>query len=272
MSLWLRLRTVFRSKASRVLDRVEDPRETLDDSYEQQLDMLQQVRRGLAEVATAKKRIELQGQEMGARYQRLATQAQEAMQQGREDLARTALERRALLERQVATLRDQHTALAQQQDQLQDNERRLAERIAAFRTEKETIKASYTASAAQVKANEAIAGISSDLGDVGRTLDRARDRVAQMHARATATDDLLSSGALQDLTAAPDADLEHQLAAGATTADIERQLESMRSQSVAGEAEPQALSTASEPQAIEEWLRIGQGDGALPSKDPESGA
>lgn len=254
-SLTSRLRVIFRSKASRAVDRLEDPREALDDSYEQQVKMLQQVRQGLAEVATAKKRIELQGQEMGARYQRLADQAQEALDQGREDLARTALERRTLLENQVASLRTQHSALQQQQQQLQDNERRLTERVAAFRTEKETIKATYAASQAQVKANEAAAGIGSQMSDVGANLDRARDRVAQMQARAAATDELLSSGTLNDLTAAPDADLERQLSAGATKADVERQLQAMK------EARASGRNRGSDAQGDgpDAWLSIGQG-------------
>jgi phage shock protein A len=255
MSLASRLRTLFRIKASRTLDRLEDPREALDDSYDQQLKMLQQVRQGLAEVATAKKRIELQGQEMGARYQRLADQAQEALNQGREDLARTALERRSLLESQVVALHDQHTALQQQQAQLQDNERRLAERVAAFRIEKETIKATYSASEAQVKANEAAAGIGSQMSDVGASLDRAKDRVAQMQARAAATDELLSSGALNDLTAPPDADLERQLSTGATRADVERQLQSMKN----GGTSVRDPGSGTPGQGPDAWLSIGQG-------------
>lgn len=254
MTLTSRLRTIFRSKASRMLDRVEDPRQTLDDSYEQQLKMLQEVRRGLAEVATAKKRIELQGQEMGARYQKLATQAQEAMNQGREDLARTALQRRSLLEQQVTALRNQHASLQQQQTQLQDNERRLAERVAAFRTEKETIKATYTASEAQVKANEAAAGISSGMGDIGATLERAKDRVAQMQARASATDELLASGALQDLTTAPDADLDRQLNEALTAADIDRQLSALKA-AAADSPVPMAGTTGGDADG---WLSIGR--------------
>lgn len=253
-SLTSRLRVIFRSKTSRALNRLEDPREALDDSYEQQVKMLQQVRQGLAEVATARKRIELQGQEMGARYQRLADQAQEALNQGREDLARTALERRSLLENQVASLRTQHAALQQQQQQLQDNERRLTERVAAFRTEKETIKATYAASEAQVKANEAAAGIGSQMSDVGANLDRAKDRVAQMQARAAATDQLLSSGILNDLTAAPDADLERQLSAGATKADVERQLQAMKDARASGRS--RGSDAGEGPDA---WLSIGQG-------------
>jgi len=245
-----RMRTIFRTKTSRALDRMEDPREMLDDSYEQQVKMLQGLRQGLAEVATAKKRIELQGQEMGARYQRLAEQAQQALDQGQEDLARAALQRRSVLERQVAALRDQYASLQKQQLQLQENERRITERIAAFRIEKETIKATYTASQAQVRVNEAVAGLGTQMNDAGASLDRARDKVAQMQARAAATDELLSSGALRDLTAAPDEDLEWQLSSGASRADIERQLKAMKDA-----AEGAVGPTATSPDG---WLSIGQ--------------
>ena len=253
-----RMRTIFRSKTSKALDKIEDPRETLDDSYDQQVKLLQQVRQAVAEVATAKKRIELQGQEMGARYQRLGSQAQEAMAQGREDLARAALERRALLESQVARLQDQFAALQKQTEQLQGRERQLSEQVAAFRIEKETIKATYTASEAQVKANEAVAGIGATIDDVGTSLDRARDRVAQMQARAAATDELLSSGALKDLTAAPDADIERQLAALSAKTDVDRQLEAMRQAGTAA-GSPGAGTRDEGPGG---WLSIGQGPAA----------
>ena len=255
MSLISRLRTIFRIKATRAVDRLEDPREALDDSYDQQVRMLQQVRQGLAEVATGKKRVELQGQEMGVRYQRLTAQAQEALSQGREDLARTALERRFLLERQVATVRDQHAALVQQQAQLQDNERRLAERVATFRTEKEMIKATYTASEAQVRANEAAAGLGSYMSDVGADLNRAKDRVAQMQARAAATDELLASGALEDIAGPPDADLERQLSDGAAKTEVERQLQAIKNSG----SSDRTTGSDSHGESRDAWLSIGQG-------------
>jgi len=254
MSNTARVRTIFRSKATKALDKIEDPRDTLDDSYELQVKLLHEVRRAVAEVATAKKRIELQGQEMGARYQRLGDQARDAIRQGREDLARAALERRALLEGQVAKLQGQYASLQNQSDQLQEREKRLAEQIAAFRIEKETIKATYTASAAQVRANEAVSGIGSQLDDLGVSLDRARDRVAQMQARAAATDELLSSGALKDLTAAPDADIERQLAALSARTEVERQLQAMK-----GGAPTADANVESRGDAESGWLSIGQG-------------
>ncbi|RZU65633.1 phage shock protein A (PspA) family protein [Microterricola gilva] len=247
-----RIRTIFRTKTSKALNRMEDPRDALDDSYEQQVKLLHQVRDAVAEVATAKKRIELQGEEMGARYARLGAQAREAMEQGREDLARAALERRAALESQVGKLQAQHDSLQKQMSQLQERERRLAEQIAAFRIEKETMKATYSASEAQVRANEAVAGIGANMNDIGVSLDRARDRVAQMQARAQATDELLSSGALQDLTAAPDADIERQLAELASRADIERQLQAMKSDGTDGSG------TGGPGDSSSGWLSIGQ--------------
>ena len=230
MNLATRMRNLFRIKANRALDRLDDPRESLDDSYDRQLDLLAQLRRGLAEVATARKRLELQGEEIGARYERLGDQAQEAMDQGREDIARIALERRSGLEQEIVQLRGQFEALRQQEERLVENERRMTARVAAFRTQKETLKATYTASAAQVKANESVAGISGDLNGVGRAVDQAKDKVRQMQARAAATDDLSARGVVQDQTAAQDEDLDHQLAAGRSSADIERQLQSMREQ------------------------------------------
>jgi phage shock protein A len=248
-----RMRTIFRTKTSKALNRMEDPRDALDDSYEQQLKLLQQVRQAVAEVATAKKRIELQGEEMGARYRRLGDQARQAMEHGREDLARAALERRSALESQVGKLQEQHGSLQKQTVQLQERERRLTEQIAAFRVEKETLKATYSASEAQVRANEAVAGISANMDDVGVSLDRARDRIAQMQARAQATDDLLSSGALKDLTAAPDADIERQLSELASRSDIESQLKAMKS----GGADD-IRSSSTKGQAPDGWLSIGQ--------------
>ncbi|WP_353827883.1 PspA/IM30 family protein [Agromyces sp. SYSU T0242] len=247
-----RMRTIFRSKTSRAMDRLEDPRETLDDSYDQQVKLLQQVRKALAEAATAKKRIDLQGHELGTRYQRLGDQAREAVAGGREDLARAALERRSLIERQVAALQEQYAGMQRQTDQLQDRERQLSEQIAAFRIEKETIKATYSASEAQVRANEAVAGLGAKIDDVGTSLDRARDRVAQMQARAAATDELLASGALKDLTAAPDADIERQLAAMSARSEVERQLQAMRDEDSGGSAARKDRRGDGD-----EWLSIG---------------
>ncbi|MBO0829899.1 MAG: PspA/IM30 family protein, partial [Streptosporangiales bacterium] len=87
MSVMKRFTMIFRAKANKALDRAEDPRETLDYSYQKQLELLQKVRRGVADVATSRKRLELQMNQLQQSSTKLENQAKQAMGQGREDLA-----------------------------------------------------------------------------------------------------------------------------------------------------------------------------------------
>lgn len=200
MGLSQRLSLIFKSKANKMLDRAEDPRETLDYSYQKQLEMLQKVRRGVADVATSRKRLEIQVQQLQTSSDKLQEQAKQAVAAGREDLAREALTRRAGVNQQIADLSQQHAQLQGEEEKLTLASQRLQAKVDAFRTRKETIKATYTAAEAQTKIGEAFAGISEEMGDVGMAVQRAEDKTAQMQARAGAVDELLASGALDDLS------------------------------------------------------------------------
>ena len=200
MGIMRRLAELFRVRANRALDQAEDPRLTLDDSYERQLELLQRVRRGLAEVATARKRLELQGQQLQQSGTKLEGQARQALGQGREDLAREALARQASIAAELNELGAQHAQLNGEEGRLTEAARRLQAKVDAFRVRKETIKATYTAAEAQTRIGEAMAGISEEMGDVGLAVRRAEDKTAQLRARAGAIDELLTSGALDDLS------------------------------------------------------------------------
>lgn len=235
MGLMARLATVFKAKASKALDRAEDPREILDYSYERQLEQLQRVRRGVADVATARKRLELQAQRLKGSHDKLEAQAREALAQDREDLAREAISRRAAIEAQLGDLRAQHDHLDREEAKLTDAARRLEAKVAAFRTRKETVKATYTAAEAQTKIGEAVAGISEEMGDVGLAMHRAEDKVAHMQARAGALDELLASGALEDASA-PGDPLEAELGQLSEQRSIESELARLRGELPAGPA------------------------------------
>ena len=120
---------------------------------------------------------------------------------GREDLAREALTRKSGLTGQIADLQAQHAQLQGEEEKLTLASQRLQAKVEAFRTRKETIKATYTAAEAQTRINEAFSGISEEMGDVGMAVQRAEDKTAQMQARAGAIDELIASGALDDATA-----------------------------------------------------------------------
>ena len=236
--LLARASAVIKAKLSRLLDRAEDPSETLDYSYEQQIQLLQNVKRGIADVATSRKRIELQTRKLEESIVKLETQARQAVGAGREDLARQALERKAAVQQQLQGLDQQLQQLQAQQDKLVSSEKQLSAKIEAFRTQKEVIKAQYSAAEAQVRIGEAATGIGEQMADTALAIDRAQDRTEQMQARAAAVDELIETGALEDFTAAPgQTALDRELAQIASASQVDAELERMKAELGAGEAQ-----------------------------------
>lgn len=231
--VWQRTKNIFQAKANKVLDRAEDPRETLDLSYEKQLDSLQKVRRSVADVATARKRIELQATQLQKQADKLQDQAKAALSIGNEDLAREALARRAALGEQLTDLKGQHDQVVQQEESLVATSQRIQGQIEQFRTKKETLKASYTAAEAQTKIGEAVSGISTSMGDAGAAMQRAQDKIAGMQARAGAMDELLASGALTDLTT-PVTDIQAELDRAQSGSQVDNELAALKAQLSAG--------------------------------------
>lgn len=234
MGLFQRLTTIFKAKANKALDSAENPNEMLDYSYERQLEMLQKVRRGMADVATGKKRLDLQIDQLESSLAKLDGQARAALGQGREDLARTALERKAGVQAQIDSIRQQRDQLQVEQDKLVQAEQKLTARVEAFRTQKETIKAQYTAAEAQTRIGEAVSGISEDMADMGMAMQRAQDKVETMRARAGAIDELLESGALEDMTGGTGDSIDQELAKIGAGAAVDAELEAMKRELGAG--------------------------------------
>jgi phage shock protein A len=235
MGVIRRILNIFRAKANKLLDRAEDPRDTLDLSYEKQLDNIQKVRRSVAEVATARKRIEIQANQLQQQAAKLQGQARQALAQNREDLAREALTRRAAVGAELSDLSTQHAQIVSQEEKLVETSQRLQTQVAAFRTRKETLKATYTAAEAQTKIGEAVAGISASWNDAGLAMERAQDKIAQMQARAGAIDELLASGALTDLSSSTD-DIQAQLDKVAATSQVDQDLAALKGELAASPA------------------------------------
>ncbi|MBV9853977.1 MAG: PspA/IM30 family protein [Streptosporangiaceae bacterium] len=234
MSVMKRVSMIFRAKANKALDRMEDPRETLDYSYQRQLEMLTKVRRGVADVATSRKRVELQMNQLQQEQGRRQEQAMKALGQGREDLAREALQRKAAVQTQLNELQGQYASLQAEEEKLTVASQRLQAKVDAFRTRKETIKATYTAAEAQTRINEAFSGISEEMGDVGMAIQRAEDKTAQMQARAGAIDELLASGALEDQVGGRTDDIQAELDRIGAGSDVELELAKMKGELAAG--------------------------------------
>jgi phage shock protein A len=214
-----RMSTVIKAKVSKLMDRAEDPAETLDYSYQKQVEQLQNVKKGIADVVTAKKRLQMQETSLQQNLVKLDTQARQALSSGQEDLARTALERKNVAQTELQSLDGQVTELEEQQQKLTDSEQKLRAKIEAFRTKKEVIKAQYSAAEAQVRISEAATGVGEQMADVGLAMQRAVDKTENMKARADAVSELEAAGTFDDITAL-----------GSGEDDIDRQLKQLSSQ------------------------------------------
>src|SRR5579863_1989517 len=229
MSLFQRAHDILAAKANKALDQAEKPDEMLDLSYEQMLDQLTKVRQALVSVAASRKQIELQEQQLQHSVDHLQDQAKAALSMGKEDLAREALSRKAAAQAQVDGLEPQHQQLTEQEQKLEQTLAALQQRVNAFRTQKETLKAQYTAASAMSSVNESVTGISTTLGDSGAELQRAQDKISTMQARAGALDELLQSGVLEDVGGDTD-DIQQELDQAGTDADVESQLTALKAQ------------------------------------------
>jgi phage shock protein A len=234
MGLMSRTTNVIRAWWSKLLNRAEDPSVTLDYSYERQREMLQKVKKGIADVVTAKKRLQLQSQKLEVEMPKLEGQARQALSAGREDLARAALERKAFAQQQLQSLDGQVADLEKQQSGLEESEKRLAAKVEAFRTQKETIKAQYSAAEAQVRIGEAATGIGDEMADTGLAIERARDKTEEMQARAAAVDELVAAGTLEDYTSTG-TELDRELAKVSADQQVDTELERLKSEVGSGE-------------------------------------
>jgi phage shock protein A len=247
VNVFKRFAAIVRAKMNNLLDRAEDPRDTLDYTYSQQVENLQKLRRSVAEVATARKRIEIQARQLQQQATKLQSQARAALTQQREDLAREALSRRSAIASELADLEAQHSQVQQQEQRLIETMRKVDAQVSAFRTRKETLKATYTAAEAQTRVGEAVSGISGSMSDAGAVMQRAQDRITEMQARAGAIDDLLASGGLTDLTTGHD-DIQAQLDKVASSGQVEAELASLKRE-LAASSPVAALDTADPPRA-----------------------
>lgn len=240
MGLFEHLKFVSGMKAENALQKAEDPAEVFNYSYTKQLEQLQQLRQGLVSIVQNEKHIELLEAQVEAQQNRLQQQAQQAMQQGREDLARLALQRKEALLAQVEAYKQQLEQLAAQHQKIEQLVQQAEQRVSTFGSQKEMVEAQYRAAQASVQVSEIATGISQESAEMNLAMQRAQEKVLQMQSRASAIDTLLDSGALGDqglLGGGSSTDLDHQLAQISAEHNVEAELAAMRQQ--IGGASPQ---------------------------------
>ena len=224
MSLWERIKLLFKVRTSAELDRMEDPREILDYTGHEQAAFLQTVRRGLVDVATSKQQLAQQVKVMHARIPKLQKQAARAVAANRDDLARMALARKQTALVELEGLEAQLADLEIEEQKLIRAEQQIADRVASFQMQREATKARYTAAEAQVRIGETLTGVAGDLGELSLALGRAEEKTRQMTARASALDALIAGGALEPAVLGDSDMIERELRPITSVSAVENEL------------------------------------------------
>jgi len=221
--------TVISQKVNTLLDKFEKPQEALDYSYVRQVELLNKLRRSLAEIITSRKRLEMQKSRLWENIRLLDAQAARALEAEREDLARLALERKNANLLQTQNLDKQIADMKQEEANMQEAERRMSTKVEEFKAKKEVIKAQYSAAEAQVKIKESVTGISEEMTDVGISMSRAEEKTERLRAKSKALDEMINSGVLTDYTSNKD-EIEKELEKITVQNSVEEELVKLKSE------------------------------------------
>ncbi len=224
-----RISTVIKQKANVLVDKYEDPREALDYSYTKQIELLNKLRRDIAEVVTAKRRLEMQKAKLWDNIRTLDEQARRSLDADREDLAKLALERKNANLLQLQGLDKQISEMLTEQEKLEPTEKRLSTKVEEFKSKKEVIKAQYSAAEAQVRIKENVTGISEEMTDIGMALNKAEEKTEKMKAKSGALDEMIDSGVLTDYTINKDS-IEKELEQVTVKSSVDEELAKLKAE------------------------------------------
>lgn len=229
MGLLNRISTVIKQKANYLIEKYEDPRQALDYSYEKQRELVNRLRRDMAEVVTSKKRLEMQKARLWDNIRTLDEQARRSLDSDREDLAKLALQRKNANLIEMQGLDKQIAEMQAEQEKLEQTEKRLSAKVEEFKSKKEVIKAQYSSAEAQVRIKESITGISEEMTDVGMAMNRVEEKAERMKSKAQALDEMISSGVLVDYTSNKD-EIESELEQITVNKSVEEELAKLKAE------------------------------------------
>ena len=232
MGIWERIVRLVRSMFRRE-ESMEQLTARMDETYREQTRLLQQVRRGVADVATSRKRVEVQLAALRQQQAQLDDEARQAVARGDDAAARSALTREVGLEKAEKDLAERHAALKAQEDQLQLSAQQVEDGVEQFRQRRDTLTARHAVAAARAEINSATTGITAAGSEMGQAMTAAERDARSLEATADAVDELVAEGVVgragEDPRAAElrrfeaeEAEIESRLAAMATPIDPSR--------------------------------------------------
>lgn len=230
MGILKRTADILSAKVNSLLDRSENPKEMLDYSYEKQKELLQNVNKGIANVMTAKKQLEIKKDELNVAKEKHQRQAEAAVQAGRDDLAALALSRKQETMQTIENLNQQIVGIDKNLENLKATKKKLEMKIQQFGAHKEILKAQYDASKATVNVQESLTGLGEDIADVKSTVDRVEGKIQKQKARADAISTMVDEGTLTEVDFGPEKkdDIDRELAKIGSSSNVNSELAALK--------------------------------------------
>lgn len=236
MGIMARIKFLLRMKTALALNNAENPLQVFDYALEQQQELLGKVRQGLIEVSTSKHQLESQFNQLKVQTLQVKDQARRALLAGREDLTRQSLQHQQVIGYKLEDLKQQLAEVVVQEEQLIKAERQLNERIEDFQERRRVLSARHSAAEAQVRVNQALAGVAGEYAELAITIGRAEEKTEQMQSRAIALNDFIERS-LPSFSKAGDV-VERELRILATEQNLEAQLAELKAQLNQGKTLP----------------------------------
>lgn len=216
MGIFTRVRDIISANINSMLDKAEDPEKLVKLMIREMEDTLIEVKANCAGSMAAKKRIQRDIETMLGHAKTWDAKAQLAVDKGREDLAREALqEKRRFVERAEA-LEEELEQCKQLVQQYQSDIMQLEDKLGAAREKQRMLVQRHTHAVQQRKAEEHVRRY--DVADAMQKFDLFQERIDRMEAEANLVNYGRKTNTLQD-----------QFSALETDEEIERELEALKS-------------------------------------------
>ena len=196
MSMFSKVKDLFQANIMDMVNKSEDPEKMLnlyvDRAMEEVRNFHIQVTRAVADKIQLEERIEGLSKEIEQR----TGQATLAVQQGKDDLARTALTYKKQAEASKEDYESQLVEQAKVVEDLQENLRGLTEKLEKAKMERNNLVMRQRRAQTMKNANDAVSELTSH--DPLADIDRMKDRVQRMEAEAKASRTMVNTNTIED--------------------------------------------------------------------------
>lgn len=187
MGIFSRITDIFKANVNDALDNAEDPEKMLKQMVIEMEESINKTTLAVAQAISNEKSLERKLDKAKKEVTNWEEKAKIALTSGREDLAKAALEKRAVAQKNVGDLEPLLVSASSTSVKLREQLNTLKSKLEEARTRQSTLIARSTAAKAQKNIAQSMSGVGSDAFS---KFDKFETKVEEMESEATAHEEL----------------------------------------------------------------------------------